>query len=91
MPVTVGQSPAYGDRPAHEINVVAEREEQRHYHQVTDLLAAESTREREFGALRAVPDSFPKAVLRLDGIEHRNLVDFLIDPLPDGASRASTQ
>lgn len=58
------------------------------HRQVTYLLAAESTREREFGALRAVPANFPQTVLSHDGIEHCNLVDFLLVPLPDGASRA---
>ncbi len=48
-------------------------------------MASEETREREFSALMAVPDQYPKMVLSLDtvnfssfGITHRYLPDFLL-------------
>ena len=78
--VSVGK---VGDR---EVDFVADRGEERIYIQVCYLLAGEDTIEREFGALAAIPDNFPKFVLSMDevnksrdGIEHRNLWEFLLD------------
>ena len=68
-----------------EIDFVAHRDTQVLYVQVSYLLASERTRRREFDALLAVPDNHPKLVLSLDplslsrdGVEHRNLVEWLI-------------
>lgn len=78
--VTVGR---VGDL---EIDFVAERFGAVEYYQVSYVMAEEKTREREFGALEAVPDNHPKFVLTLDsidfsrnGIVHKNLVDFLLE------------
>lgn len=56
------------------------------YIQVSYLLACEETIEREFKALKNIPDNYPKYVITLDdidmshdGIEHLNLIDFLMD------------
>ena len=77
--VSIGRA---GDR---EIDFVAHRDTQVLYVQVSYLLASERTRRREFDALLAVPDNHPKLVLSLDplslsrdGVEHRNLVEWLI-------------
>ncbi len=53
-----------------EIDFVAERGGDRLYVQVCYLLASSDTVEREFGALEAVPDSYPKVVLSLDPLPH---------------------
>ena len=73
----------FGDR---EIDFVATREKEKLYIQVAYLLAAPQTIEREFGALLAIPDNYPKFVLSLDtafgedfeGIRRLNLLDFLL-------------
>lgn len=77
--VSIGRA---GDR---EIDFVAHRDTQVLYVQVSYLLASERTRRREFDALLAVPDNHPKLVLSLDplslsrdGVEHRNLVEWLL-------------
>ena len=59
--------------------------------QVSHLLADQATVEREFGVLEAIPDNHPKTVVSMDpiargrnGIEHVNIVDFLMaDPLAE--------
>ena len=78
--VTVGR---VGDL---EIDFVAERFGAVEYYQVSYVMSEEKTREREFGALEAVPDNHPKFVLTLDsvdfsrkGIVHKNLVEFLLE------------
>lgn len=78
--VTVGR---IGER---EIDFVAKRHDRVEYYQVSYLMPEESTRNREFGALEAVADNYPKFVLTLDandfsrnGVIHRNIVDFLLD------------
>lgn len=69
-----------------EIDFVAERNGKIIYIQVTYLLASESTIQREFGNLQALPDNYPKYVVSMDtinsihdfnGIKHINLLDFL--------------
>lgn len=77
--VTVGR---VGDR---EIDFVARRDGSTSYFQVTYLLATSEVREREFGALAAVPDNYPKFVLSMDplpagqdGIEALNVIDWLL-------------
>ena len=49
-------------------------------------MASEATIEREFGALEAIGDSYPKYVISMDpiaasrnGIVHMKLIDFLSD------------
>ena len=69
-----------------EIDFIAERDGKRCYLQVAYLMASEDTREREFGAFRAIGDAYPKYVISMDplamsrdGIMHLRLVDFLVD------------
>lgn len=56
------------------------------YIQVSYLLAAEATVEREFSALETIPDQYPKLVLTMDrldrsrnGIRHLNVADWLLE------------
>ena len=69
-----------------EVDFVCESGNERLYVQVAYLMENEETREREFSALMAVPDQYPKMVLSLDrvdfssnGITHRYLPDFLME------------
>lgn len=69
-----------------EIDFVCEKQEQKLYIQVTYLLAAEETIQREFGVYSSITDNYPKYVLSLDefdmsrdGIIHKNIRDFLLD------------
>lgn len=69
-----------------EIDFIATKENEKRYYQVAYLLASEDTLEREFGALAAIPDNYPKTVLSLDptspgeraGIEWGNVIEFLM-------------
>ena len=68
-----------------EVDFVCERDGGRLYVQVAYLMPTEETREREFSALRTVPDQYEKIVLSMDrfdfsngGIKHRYLPDFLL-------------
>lgn len=77
--VTVGK---VGER---EIGFVCERHGEKCYIQVTYLLAAEETVQREFGVYEHVQDNFPKYVVSLDefdmsrnGVRHYNIRDFLL-------------
>ena len=70
-----------------EVDFVCESGNDRLYVQVAYLMEREETREREFSALMAVPDQYPKVVLSLDrvdfsanGIRHRYLPEFLMEP-----------
>lgn len=67
-----------------EIDFIAERGGTREYYQVAYLLTSEDTVNREFSALEAIPDNYPKHVLSLDdfqpsrgGIRGLNLIDWL--------------
>lgn len=69
-----------------EIDFVAIKQDKRVYVQATYLISSDSTREREFGNLQAIPDNFPKYVVSLDewtcgsnvdGIHHLHLGEFL--------------
>lgn len=77
--VTVGK---VGER---EIDFVCERHGEKCYIQVTYLLAAEETVQREFGVYEHVQDNFPKYVVSLDefdmsrnGVRHYNIRVFLL-------------
>ena len=68
-----------------EIDFVAVRENKKCFIQVAYLLASEETIKREFGAFSRITDASPTYVLSLDrmdlshdGIEHLNIVDFLL-------------
>lgn len=68
-----------------EIDFVAIKEQKKCFIQVAYLLSSEETIKREFGAFEKITDASPKYVLSLDridlshdGIEHLNIVDFLL-------------
>lgn len=68
-----------------EIDFVAVKDSKKCFIQVAYLLASEETIRREFGAYDRITDASPKYVLSLDridlshdGIEHLNMVDFLL-------------
>ncbi|NMC40970.1 MAG: ATP-binding protein [Bacteroidales bacterium] len=72
-----------------EIDFIAIKENKKLYIQVAYMLTDETVIEREFGILESLKDNYPKIVLSMDkhfgsernGIEWRNLVDFLLSPL----------
>lgn len=68
-----------------EVDFVAIKNNKKCLIQVSYLLASEATIQREFGAFEKITDASPKYVLSLDridlghnGIEHLNIVDFLL-------------
>lgn len=68
-----------------EVDFVAEKDGNRHYFQVSYLLANKKVVDREFSAFEGIGDNFPKTVLSLDrfdlsrdGINHQNIIDFLL-------------
>ena len=68
-----------------EIDFVAVKNNKKCFIQVAYLLSSEETIKREFGAYDKIKDASPKYVLSLDkmdlshdGIEHLNIVDFLL-------------
>ena len=69
-----------------EVDFVVQKGSSKSYIQVAYYLAEEATIEREFSVLRNIEDNYPKLVLSMDrvnrsmdGIEHRNIIDFLLD------------
>lgn len=69
-----------------EVDFIAVKSNEKKYIQVTYLLAEESTIEREFSVLESIDDNFEKLVISMDsinhsrnGINHINIVDFLLD------------
>ena len=69
-----------------EVDFVCRKHDKPIYIQVSYLLASEDTVEREFRPLMGISDNYPKYVITMDdvnmsheGIEHVNLVDFLVD------------
>ena len=72
-----------------EIDFVAAKQKETKYVQVCYLLASNETVEREFGALKKIPDNYEKIVISmdkafpqdLDGIKHSYITDFLLEPL----------
>lgn len=80
-----GYSVTVGKIGEHEVDFVAEKHGEIVYIQVAYLLASASTVEREFGALKAIDDNFPKYVVTMDefdmsrdGIRHMNIREFLL-------------
>ncbi|MDR2977546.1 MAG: ATP-binding protein [Streptococcaceae bacterium] len=78
--VTVGRN---GSK---EIDFIARKSGKVEYYQVTYIMGAKETRDREFSAYDGIADNFPKFVLstdRLDfsqnGIVHRNIEDWLLE------------
>ncbi|GAB2046470.1 ATP-binding protein [Agathobaculum sp. TL06] len=76
--VTVGKNEGW------EVDFAAQKGADKLYVQVAYLLADEQTVEREFRALEAIPDNYPKYVVTMDeidrsrnGIKHRNIRRFL--------------
>ncbi len=68
------------------VDFVIQKGSSKSYIQVAYYLAEEATIEREFSVLRNIEDNYPKLVLSMDrvnrsmdGIEHRNIIDFLLD------------
>ena len=68
-----------------EVDFIARKGEKTEYYQVSYLAADERAREREFGALEAIQDNYPKTVLSLDefpysrnGVNGVNLIDWLL-------------
>lgn len=70
-----------------EVDFVTCKGDMLHYYQVTASLTEQSTFDREFAPLKAIPDNYPKTVLTLDrfsagnydGIEAVNVVDWLLE------------
>ena len=70
-----------------EINFVAKKDGITNYIQVIyEMYHNESAIEREFGAFKTIDDNYPKYVISLDkvnmspdGINHINLIDFLLN------------
>ena len=69
-----------------EVDFACQRANERLYVQVAYVMETEETQEREFSALRAVPDAYPKMILSMDrfdlsegGIVHKYLPDFLLE------------
>lgn len=71
-----------------EIDFIAEKQNKKIYIQVAYKLLEEKTIEREFKPLKEVRDNYPKYVVtmeknfytdNIEGINHMNLVDFLLD------------
>lgn len=82
-----GWKVAVGRVGTKEVDFIADKGSARRYFQVSYLVGGGATEEREFGSLLKIPDNYPKTVLSMDpilrpqkGIEHRNLVEFLLDP-----------
>lgn len=70
-----------------EVDFIASQGSSKCYIQVTYLLAGPETVDREFAALEAIDDNYPKIVISMDlinrgrnGIRHMNVLDFLLNP-----------
>lgn len=81
-----GYKVSIGKVDTKEIDFICEKQEKKIYIQVTYLLAAEETIQREFGVYNEITDNYLKYVLSLDefdmsrnGIIHKNIRDFLTD------------
>lgn len=68
-----------------EVDFIAEKGQEKFYVQAAYLLSDEQVIKREFGAYKNIEDNYPKYVismdhiqLSMDGIIHKNLIDFLL-------------
>lgn len=88
--ISRGYAVKVGKTDRYEVDFVAEKMSrqgmERAYFQVSYLLAAPETREREFRALESIPDNHAKTVLSMDpitsssgGIMHKNLIEWLLE------------
>jgi predicted AAA+ superfamily ATPase len=75
-----------GQTEQREVDFIAQRQDEKIYLQVAYLLASTETIEREFAPFFDIKDNYPKYVLSLDefdmgreGIQHRNIRDWLLD------------
>lgn len=70
-----------------EVDLVARKNDEVHYYQVTASMVEESTFEREMLPIRSIKDNYPKTVITLDrftlgnyeGIVVVNAIDWLLD------------
>lgn len=83
---TRGYDVYVGKIPKGEIDFIATKSGEKKYFQIAYYLTDEAVIDREFGALKAVKDSYPKYVITMDkidfsrdGIIHKNVIDFLLD------------
>ena len=88
--IHLGYTVTVGQLRAGEIDVVCTRPNHRVYVQVAWVIDSDSTFKREFGALQAIGDAYPKYVISAtpllrsanhDGITHLHLRSFLTDGL----------
>ena len=84
----LGYTVTVGQLRAGEIDFVCTRPNQRIYVQVAWIIDSDATSNREFGALQAISDAYPKYVISItpmlrsanhDGITHLHLRKFLTD------------
>lgn len=68
-----------------EVDFIARRGNAVSYYQVTYLIEAQQTAEREFGAFAGIRDNWPKYVLSMDefpqtrdGIQGMNIIDWML-------------
>ncbi len=80
--ISVGRNEQKGS----EVDFIAVKGREKAYFQVTASLMENTTREREFNALREIDDNWPKYILSMDrhdfsaeGIIHRYIPDFLLE------------
>ncbi len=70
-----------------EVDFFAEKEDDRHYIQVTYVMDSQNTIQREIGALEKIDDNLPKYVISMDdillhndkGIAHQHVWDYIYD------------
>lgn len=82
-----GYEVAVGKYGSREVDFVVRRGCETQYFQVTMSMMAEDAYEREIAPFRLIRDSYPKTVLSMDtlvtdlpdGIQHSNLLDWLLD------------
>ena len=84
--ITRGYTVYIGKTKKGEVDFVVSKNNEIKYIQVAYILADDSVIEREFGALKAIDDNYPKYVITLDkadfsrdGIIHKNIIDWLLE------------
>lgn len=85
--ISRGFTVTVGINSSKEIDFVCNKEGKKSYYQVAYLLADQETINREFNAYKGIGDNYPKYVLSMDtfdlsrdGIIHKNILDFLMEP-----------